>query len=76
MPKSREKIFTYYQQERNMQGDYCELLEAFFIWAIIRNFAFLSKNVNEHNELAKTIPMVVEKFCRNYLKQKRFLFNE
>lgn len=75
MPKSREKFLHYYQQERNLQGDYCELLEAFFIWAIIRNFAFLSKNVKEHNELAKTIPMIVGKFCHEYLKEERFLFN-
>ncbi|WP_100404273.1 phosphotransferase enzyme family protein [Bacillus solitudinis] len=75
IPKNREKLITYYQQERNLQRDYIELLEAFFIWAIIRNFAFLSKNVNEHNELSKNIPMVVEKFCRKYLKEERFLFN-
>ncbi|RKL64784.1 hypothetical protein CR203_24390 [Salipaludibacillus neizhouensis] len=26
MPKGREKLITYYQQERNLQGNYCELL--------------------------------------------------
>lgn len=75
MPKSREKLITYYQRERHLQGDYCEILEAFFIWGIIRNFAFLSNNINEHNELAESIPMIVEKFCRKYLKEEPFLFS-
>lgn len=75
IPSNRKKLITYYQKERSLQGEYCELLEAFFIWAIIRNFAFLSKNVNEHNELARTIPMVVDEFCRKFLIEERFLFN-
>lgn len=72
---NRKMLLTYYQEKRQLQDDYCEIIEAFFIWAIIRNFAFLSQNSDEHNELAKTIPMVVEKFCRKYLKGERFLFN-
>lgn len=75
-PNNREKFITYYQKERKLKGDYTEVLAAFFIWAIIRNFAFLSKNRNEHNELAKSIPFVVENFCRKYLNGENFLFNE
>ncbi|MBO0992755.1 phosphotransferase enzyme family protein [Bacillus sp. SD088] len=72
-PNNRRKFITYYQDERKLAGDYLEVLEAFFIWAIIRNFAFLSKNMDEHNELATMIPFIVENYCRKYLKGEAFL---
>ncbi|MEK3889870.1 phosphotransferase [Bacillus sp. FSL K6-3431] len=75
IPENRKKLITFYQKERNLQKNYPEVLEAFFLWAIIRNFAFLSINNDEHKELANAIPFIVEKFCIKYLKGESFMFS-
>lgn len=51
------------------------LLESYFIWAILRNFAFLSVNPLEHEALSQTIPYVIEHYCKKYLKEELFLLN-
>lgn len=50
-------------------------LEAFFIWSIIRTFAFHSLNTNEQQSLAANFPTVIENYFRKYLKGEIFLLN-
>lgn len=72
-PNSQIKFIHYYQKKRKLQEDYHEVMEAFFLWQIIRNFAFLSKNKKEYKYLTETIPFVIENFCIKYLDGERFL---
>ncbi|WP_077595985.1 phosphotransferase [Oceanobacillus kimchii] len=72
-PNNQKKFVHFYQKKRKLQEDYHEVLEAFFLWQIIRNFAFLSKNHEEFEYLSKAIPYVVENFCLKYLVEDRFL---
>ncbi|RKL68433.1 aminoglycoside phosphotransferase [Salipaludibacillus neizhouensis] len=72
-PDNQNKFIHFYQKKRKLQRDYHEVLEAFFLWQIIRNFALLSKNHEEFEYLSKTIPFVVENFCIKYLDDVRFL---
>jgi Ser/Thr protein kinase RdoA (MazF antagonist) len=72
-PENQKKLMTYYLKKRTLQEDYEEVLEAFFIWQIIRNLSFLSKSQNEYEFITQEIPYVIENFCIKYLNQQRFL---
>ncbi|MDX8365333.1 phosphotransferase enzyme family protein [Cytobacillus sp. IB215665] len=71
-PQGRKKLISYYQKGRNLQDDYIQVLEAFFLWAIIKNLAFLAKNQKEHKEFANIIPFLV-KNCVKFLQGEKFL---
>ncbi|WP_088102962.1 phosphotransferase [Halalkalibacter urbisdiaboli] len=72
-PNSQKKFIHFYTKKRKLQEDYPEILESFFLWQILRNFAFLSKNKEEYKYLTETIPFVIENFCIKYLDGERFL---
>lgn len=74
-PDNQKKFIHFYQKHRKLQKDYHEVLEAFFLWQIIRNFAFLSKNEEEFEYLTKAIPHVIEKFCVEFLGGSHFLLS-
>ncbi|ALC90522.1 hypothetical protein AM500_12545 [Bacillus sp. FJAT-18017] len=76
LSQENQKIFIrYYSERRDLQEDYKIVLESFFLWQIIRNLSFLSKNKDEYGYLEQEIPYVVKKFCSHFLSNKRFLFN-
>ncbi|MFN7252900.1 MAG: phosphotransferase enzyme family protein [Anaerobacillus sp.] len=76
VPDNRKKFVRYYGQDHWLPDNHPKLLEAFFIWAIIGNFAFLSRNAAEHEGLTTAFPMLVEKYCKRFLNNERFLLEE
>ncbi len=74
-PDNRRTFISAYTRHNELPPEYEHLLESYFIWAILRNFAFLSANPLEHEELSRTIPYVIERFCSKYLNGEPFLLN-
>jgi Ser/Thr protein kinase RdoA (MazF antagonist) len=73
-PENRRSFLSGYQSVCQLPDDYQSILEAFFLGAIINNFAFLASQRNEHDYLLETVPYVSESFCSKYLKGETFLF--
>ncbi|MFA9556711.1 phosphotransferase enzyme family protein [Evansella sp. AB-rgal1] len=76
VPDNRKKFVRYYGQDHWLPDHHPKLLEAFLIWAIIGNFAFLSRDEAEHEGLSRAFPMLVEKYCKKFLKNDRFMLVE
>ncbi|RKN70544.1 aminoglycoside phosphotransferase [Paenibacillus ginsengarvi] len=74
-PENRKIFISTYNKEHQLHEIDVNLLESFFIWAIIRNFAFLSANPIEYEFLSKSIPSVIQNYCKKYLKGESFLLN-
>ncbi|MEK4365722.1 phosphotransferase [Paenibacillus sp. FSL M8-0212] len=74
-PDNRKVFISSYSKVNQLEENYVELLEAFFIWSIIRTFAFHSLNPNEQQTLAANFPSVIENYFRKYLKGENFLLN-
>lgn len=74
--ENRKKFIASYSKVRQLQENYLELLEAFFIWSIIRTFAFHSLNPNEHQSLADSFPSVIQDYFIKYSKGENFLLGE
>lgn len=72
-PENRKQFIQFYQQQHSDYTVDLKLLEAFFLWQVLRNFSFLSQNEEELEELSKTIPRVCEKFIVPFLCNQRFL---
>ncbi|WKL02168.1 phosphotransferase [Paenibacillus amylolyticus] len=72
---NRKVFISSYSKVNQLEENYVELLEAFFIWSIIRTFAFHSLNSNEQQSLATNFPSVIENYFRKYLKGEKFLLN-
>ncbi|WP_338586989.1 phosphotransferase [Paenibacillus sp. Y5S-9] len=72
---NRKVFISSYSKVNQLEENYVELLEAFFIWSIIRTFAFHSLNPNEQQPLAANFPSVIENYFRKYLKGENFLLN-
>lgn len=72
---NRKVFISSYSKVNQLEENYVELLEAFFIWSIIRTFAFHSLNPNEQQSLAASFPSVIENYFRKYLKGEKFLLN-
>ncbi|WP_236703405.1 phosphotransferase enzyme family protein, partial [Paenibacillus xylanivorans] len=70
--ENRKVFISSYSKVNQLQENYFELLEAFFIWSIIRTFAFHSLNSNEQQSLAKNFPSVIQNYFRKYLKGENF----
>lgn len=74
LPENRRAFVSGYQSVRLLPDDYENILEAFFLAAMIHNFAFHASNPNEHDNLLSSIPYVTETLCRRYLQSEPFLF--
>ncbi|MFS0868851.1 phosphotransferase enzyme family protein [Paenibacillus xylanilyticus] len=73
--ENRKVFISSYSKVNQLQENYFELLEAFFIWSIIRTFAFHSLNPNEQQSLAENFPSVIQDYFIKYLKGDNFLLN-
>lgn len=73
--ENRKVFISSYSKVIQLQENYFELLEAFFIWSIIRTFAFHSLNPNEQQSLAENFPSVIKNYFRKYLKGEKSLLN-
>ena len=74
LPENRRAFVSGYQSVRLLPDDYENILEAFFLAAIIHNFAFHASNPNEHDNLLESIPYTTETLCSRYLQGEPFLF--
>jgi Ser/Thr protein kinase RdoA (MazF antagonist) len=69
-----QKVFiSTYGSVHQLQDDYIKVIEAFFIWSIIRTFAFHSLNPNEHKALTRDLPFVIQNYCKKYLADENML---
>lgn len=71
--ENRKVFISSYSKVNQLQENYFELFEAFFIWSIIRTFAFHSLNPNEQQSLATNFPSVIENYFRKFLNGENFL---
>lgn len=72
----RSHFFEGYIRIRSLPTDYQAIVEAFFVGAIVENFAFLSANPNEYEWLSRAVPYVIENHLRPYLEGGHFLFTQ
>ncbi|KPV55425.1 aminoglycoside phosphotransferase [Paenibacillus sp. A3] len=72
-PENRREFLSAYREERQMQEFDAKSLDLFFVWAILRNFAFLANNPAEHASLSELIPRVAKSYFENYLKDEPVL---
>ncbi|MFK7691659.1 phosphotransferase enzyme family protein [Paenibacillus sp. HJGM_3] len=72
-PDNRKLFLHNYLQQRALSKLQVRTLEAFFLWQVIRGYAFHSTNVHEHEWLAKSVPNTVSKYCRKYMAVEHFL---
>ncbi|MEK4664484.1 phosphotransferase [Priestia sp. FSL H7-0729] len=73
--ENRKVFISSYSKVNQLQENYLELLEAFFIWSIIRTFAFHSLNPKEHQPLVQNFPSVIQHYFVKYLKGANFLLS-
>lgn len=72
-PENRRQFLSAYREERQLQEIDAKSLDLFFVWAILRNFAFLARNPAEHASLSELIPKVAKSYFENYLKDESVL---
>ncbi len=70
----RSHFVEAYLESRNLPSNYERALEAFFVSAVIENFAFLSVNPEEHEWLSLDLPHVASKQFKAFLSDNNFLF--
>ncbi|MBP1996687.1 phosphotransferase enzyme family protein [Paenibacillus eucommiae] len=71
-----QKVFvSTYGTVHPLQDDYRTVIEAFFIWSIIRTFAFHSQNPKEIESLKRDLPFVIDHYCKKYLEHTTFLLD-
>ncbi|UKS31356.1 phosphotransferase [Paenibacillus sp. HWE-109] len=73
--ENRRLFISTYRNVHQLQENYIEVLEAFFIWSIVRNFGFHSLNPNEHKSLSENFPSVIQNYFKKYLKEENFLLS-
>ena len=71
--ENRKLFISTYRNVHQLQENYIEVLEAFFIWSIVRTFGFHSLNPNEHKSLSESFPSVIQNYFKKYLKDEKFL---
>lgn len=74
-PQVRPSFFEGYQTIRNLPENYLQIVEEFFIMAVIDVFSFHANNPKEHEWLSKDIQNVVQKHIRKYLEDESFLLD-
>ncbi|MGF9915307.1 phosphotransferase [Paenibacillus ehimensis] len=72
-PENRREFWSAYREERQLRETDAKSLDLFFVWAILRNFAFLANNPAEHASLSELIPKVAKSYFENYLKDEPVL---
>ncbi|KAA8785042.1 Ser/Thr protein kinase RdoA (MazF antagonist) [Paenibacillus sp. 4624] len=69
-----QKVFiSTYSTIHQLQDNYVNVIEAFFLWSIIRTFSFHSINPEEHENTASTLNWVIDTYCKKYLEDENFL---
>lgn len=72
VPENRKKLISYYFEIRSLPRDQMEKVEVFFLWAVISNFAFLSKDIEEQEGIIRAMPALVEKYCQPFLQGRSY----
>ncbi|MEK8132071.1 phosphotransferase [Paenibacillus filicis] len=73
--ENRKIFIASYSKVNKLQENYLELLDAFFIWSIIRTFAFHSLNPIEQQSLAESFPTVIQDYFIKYINGEDFLLS-
>ncbi|MCP1305643.1 phosphotransferase enzyme family protein [Paenibacillus tyrfis] len=71
--ENRREFLSAYREERQLREIDAKSLDLFFVWAILRNFAFLANNPAEHASLSELIPRVAKSYFEYYLKDEPVL---
>ncbi len=73
-PDNRLLFVEAYKQRRSLPSVNIRTLEVFFLWQIIRGFAFHSINPDEYKWLSDEIPKVTSYYCQKFIAGEPFLF--
>jgi Ser/Thr protein kinase RdoA (MazF antagonist) len=79
LPPVRSDFFDGYQAIRpivHSRAETIEIVEGFFIQALIEGFSFHVKNPNEHQWITQIVPHVAENHVHRYLNDAPFLFTK
>ncbi|GAB1542012.1 hypothetical protein NUACC21_46850 [Scytonema sp. NUACC21] len=75
LPQVRFAFFEGYQTIRKLPKRYLQIVEDFFIMAIIYNYSFLLKNPEEHTWISDDIQHIAKRHLRKYLEGEPFLLD-
>ncbi|MUG96867.1 phosphotransferase [Scytonema sp. UIC 10036] len=75
LPQVRFSFFKGYQTICQLPDRYLQIVEGFFIMAIIYNYSFLLKNPEEHKWISDDIQHIAKRHLRKYLEGEPFLLH-
>lgn len=73
LPHVRASFFEGYQTIRNLPDRYLQIVEGFFIMAIIYNYSFHLNNPKEHKWISDDIQHIAKRHLHKYLEGESFL---
>ncbi|TBR58093.1 hypothetical protein B4U84_19305 [Westiellopsis prolifica IICB1] len=75
LPQVRSSFFEGYQTIRKLPENYLQIVEGFFVMAIIYNYSFHLNNPKEHKWIADDVQHIAKKHLYKYLVGESFLLN-
>ncbi|WP_052476460.1 phosphotransferase enzyme family protein [Cohnella kolymensis] len=72
-PDRRQLFVEAYGKYHALPDNYERQIEAFFLWAVFRGYAFHSVNPDEYEYLSESVPAIANRFCKKYLCGEPFL---
>lgn len=70
---NRKMFVSAYGKYHALPDEFERKLEAFFLWAVFRGYAFHSVNPDEYQYLSENVPAIVNHYCKKYLRGDPFL---
>ncbi len=74
LPQVRPSFFEGYQTIRKLPEHYLQIVEEFFIMAIIYNYSFHLNNPKEHKWISDDVQHIASRHLHKYLAGESFLF--
>ena len=75
LPQVRPSFFQGYQTIRKLPERYLQIVEGFFIMAIIYNYSFHVNNPKEHEWISNDVQHIAKRHLYKYLEGESFLLN-
>ncbi|KAB8320627.1 phosphotransferase [Tolypothrix campylonemoides VB511288] len=75
LPQVRSSFFEGYQTIRSLPERYLQIVEGFFIMAIIYNYSFHVNNPKEHEWISNDVQHIAKRHLHKYLEGESFLLD-
>lgn len=75
VPQLRASFFEGYQTIRSLPERYLQIVEGFFIMAIIYNYSFHLNNPKEHEWISNDVQHIAKRHLHKYLEGESFLLD-